>query len=105
MWIWCLALIVAWAVPVHGVPILGVTVTDRAVIVHRQAGERQRRHIDIPDRTTAARIELYLNDWFLKNVPECQVRVKVLRMSPLLITLGTWNHGEAIDPNWWEQTP
>lgn len=54
-----------------------------------------------PQNNTAEKIENHANTWAATNLPLCQTRVHVFSVSPLLLTVGTWNLGVTIPSDWW----
>lgn len=55
-----------------------------------------------PAQNTPAKVENWVNTvWIPANIVGYQMRVHVFSISPVIATVGTWNLGETIDPNWW----
>ena len=50
---------------------------------------------------TAQKAEDAINAWLVANITDYQVRVHVFSLSPLRVTVGTWNTGASIPQNWW----
>lgn len=52
---------------------------------------------------TPALAEAWVNNiWIPANITGFQMRVHVFSLSPLRVTIGTWNTGETISTNWWQ---
>jgi hypothetical protein len=80
-----------------------VVLSDRVTIVQNGA-TRTLLFADIPaQNNTAEKIETHANTWAATNVPLCQTRIHVFTVSPLRLTVGTWNLGAVIPENWWSE--
>ena len=86
--------------------IRSVSITDNVVsFVDHRGVTKTLDASSIPQtQNTIAKVENYVNGtWIPANIDGYQMRVHVFSLNPLRVTVGTWNLGESIPANWWDQ--
>lgn len=79
-----------------------VRATETLIEIVQASGTKTLLASSVPgSNDTAAKWETFANTWSASNILDCQVRVHVFSLTPLRWTVGTWNLGAVIDPNWW----
>ena len=86
-------------------PVRSVQIADNSLTIRDKSGTRTLTASMIPlTQNTVAKVETWINTWLAANLVNYQARVHVFALSPLRVTVGTWNAGLPIEPNWWQET-
>ena len=83
-------------------PIRSVTILSTGATIISAGRTRTFRYQTVPSTlTTLASVETFANAWASTAILDCQVRMHVFQLTPLSLTVGTFDLGDLIPANWW----